>query len=420
VTSAIRESDRGGRDELVGRILARIVRRSHLLPPGAVGELLAEEARPLGVRDVVVYLADLEQEYLRPMPRADGRPVPPQRIDSTLAGRSFRAIEVQSGTADEHGLHSLWLPLLDGTERLGVLELSLEDLSDALLDSCRTLASLAGLMVVSKSSYSDTQAQVRRTREMALQAEMVWAFMAPPTFVNQDVTISCAIEPVYGVGGDAYDYSVLGDRLHVSIFDAVGHDLPAGLITSVAMASCRYTRRAGGDLTAMVTRADHAIASQFGGSRFATALLCELDVPTGRFTWIPCGHPPPLLIRGNKVIKELLRRPRLPLGLPENRDPLVIGAPLPPVHTEQLEPGDRLLLYTDGVVEARAADGTQFGMRRLGDFVIRHSAAGVPAPETLRRLNRAILDFQHGRLGDDATTILLQWRPDDAERQYLF
>jgi Stage II sporulation protein E (SpoIIE) len=420
MTSVIRESDRDGTDELVGRILARIVRRSHLLPPGTVAEVLAEEAHPLGVRDATVYLADLEGEHLRAVPRADGRAVPVQRIDSTLAGRSFRAIEVQQGAADEDGLHHVWLPLMDGSERLGVLELLLEDLSESLLGSCRTLASLAGLMVVSKSSYSDTYAQVRRTREMALQAEMVWAFMAPPTFATQDVIVSCAIEPVYGVGGDAYDYSLLGDRLHVSIFDSVGHDLPAGLITSVAMASCRYTRRAGGDLTAMVARADHAIASQFGGSRFATALLCDLDVPTGRFTWIPCGHPPPLLLRGNKVIKELLRRPRLPLGLSENQDPLAIDAPLPPVHTEQLEPGDRLLLYTDGVVEARAADGTQFGVRRLGDFVIRHSSAGMPAPETLRRLNRAVLDFQHGRLADDATTVLLQWRPDDAERQYLF
>ncbi|MFL6051946.1 MAG: PP2C family protein-serine/threonine phosphatase [Actinoallomurus sp.] len=402
------------------QVLSELLDRSHLVQPGAIAKTLAEVARPLGVRDATMYLADLEQEHLRATPRADGRTTPALRIDSTLAGRCYRTIEIQPGAADQDGLHHLWLPLMDGSERLGVLELVVEDLSEAVLGHCRPLASLAGLMVVSKSAYSDTYAQVRRTREMALQAEMVWAFMAPPTFATQDLIISCAIEPVYGVGGDAYDYSLLGDQLHVSIFDAVGHDLPAGLITSVAMASCRYTRRAGGDLTAMVARADHAIASQFGGSRFATALLCDLDVPTGRFTWIACGHPPPLLIRGNKVIKELFRRPRLPLGLPQSRDGLSVDAPVPSVHTEQLEPGDRLLLYTDGVVEARTADGTQFGVRRLGDFVIRHSAAGVPAPETLRRLNRALLDFQHGRLADDATTVLVEWKSDDPERHYRF
>ncbi len=79
--------------------------------------------------------------------------------------------------------------------------------------------------------------------------------------------------------------------------------------------------------------------------------------------------------------------------------------------TEKLEPGDRVLLYTDGVTEGRAADGTPFGTERLSDFIIRHSSAGLPLSETMRRLNRAILDYQHGRLRDDATAILVEWQP---------
>jgi hypothetical protein len=403
-------------DGLVGKVLSELLNRSHLLQPDMLADVLAEHARPLGVRGATVYLADLGQRYLRTMPHEAGRPL---SIDSTLAGRAFRTIEIQTGSPDPDGRHHVWLPLMDGTERLGVLELLVDDVGDAALERWRALASLAGLFVVSKSAYSDTHAQVRRTQEMSLQAEMVWAFMAPPTFATDDVIVAAAIEPVYGVGGDAYDYSLLGDRLHVAVFDAVGHDLPAGLIASVAMATCRNTRRAGGDLTDLMARTDRAIAGQFGGSRFATALLCDLNVTTGRFRWIPCGHPPPLLIRDNRVVKELFRRPRLPLGLPEDRH-LRDMEKSSPVHTEQLQPGDRLLLYTDGVVEGRAADGTEFGLRRLGDFVIRHSAGGVPAPETLRRLNRAILDFQDGRLADDATTVLLEWRPDGPQRQYLF
>ncbi|MEV5751448.1 PP2C family protein-serine/threonine phosphatase [Actinoallomurus sp. NPDC052308] len=406
-------------DELVGEVLSEVLNRAHLLRPGATAQIIAEEGRPLGVRDATIYLADLEQEYLRPMPRPDGRLVPALRIDSTVAGRSYRAIEIRRGPADEGGSQLVWLPLMDGSERLGVLELLVEDLSEEALDWCRAFASLAGLMVVSKSHYSDTHAQVRRSQKMALQAEMVWAFMAPPTFATEEVVVACAIRPVYGVGGDAYDYSLVGDHLHVSVLDAVGHDLPAGLIASVALASCRNTRRAGGELADMVAYADHAIVSQFGTSRFATALLCDLDVGTGLFSWVPCGHPPPLLIRGNKVIKELFHRPRLPLGLGSDRN----GPDLdesPPVYTEQLQPQDRLLLYTDGVIEARAADGSQFGVRRLGDFVIRHGAAGLPAPETLRRLNRAILDFQHGRLADDATTVLVEWRPGNLRPKYAF
>ncbi|GAA0364698.1 serine/threonine-protein phosphatase [Actinoallomurus spadix] len=406
-------------DRLVGEVLSRILVRAHLLRPGFVAKILFEEARPLGVRDATVYLADLEQDYLRSMPRLDGRAVPALRIDSTLAGRSYRALEIQYGPVDEDALHHVWLPLMDGSERLGVLELVVGDVDEETLNWCRALASLAGLMVVSKAHYSDIHAQVRRSQRMALQAEMVWAFMAPPTFATDEVLVACGIRPMYGVGGDAYDYSLLGDHLHVSILDAVGHDLASGLIASVALASCRNTRRGGGDLADMVTYADHAIASQFGRSRFATALLCDLDIETGLFRWVPCGHPPPLLIRENKVVKELFHRPRLPLGLVSDGDGPSFDES-PPVYTEQLQPRDRLLLYTDGVVEARAADGSLFGVRRLSDFVIRHSTAGIPAPETLRRLNRAVIDFQHGRLGDDATTVLVQWRPEELRLKFEF
>nr|MDT0665405.1 PP2C family protein-serine/threonine phosphatase [Micromonospora sp. DSM 115978] len=76
---------------------------------------------------------------------------------------------------------------------------------------------------------------------------------------------------------------------------------------------------------------------------------------------------------------------------------------------ERLEPGDRLLLYTDGVIEARDSDGAFFGTDRLVEFVTRESAAGKPAAETLRRLTHAILAHQEGHLQDDATTLLVQW-----------
>jgi serine phosphatase RsbU (regulator of sigma subunit) len=145
-----------------------------------------------------------------------------------------------------------------------------------------------------------------------------------------------------------------------------------------------------------------------------TALLCDLNLATGLFTWIPCGHPPPLLIRGNLTVRELERTARPPLGLAglharrnSGSDGTAYSAP---VCAEKLEPGDRLLLYTDGVTEGRAPDSTPFGLQRLADFIVRHSSTGLPAPETMRRLNHAILSYQHGRLSDDATAVLIEWQ----------
>ncbi|MBY8854465.1 serine/threonine-protein phosphatase, partial [Saccharothrix sp. MB29] len=81
----------------------------------------------------------------------------------------------------------------------------------------------------------------------------------------------------------------------------------------------------------------------------------------------------------------------------------------PVVLTEQLQPGDRVLFYSDGVTEARDPDGEQFGLDRLVDLIERHEAGGLPAAETLRRVVRAVLDHQDGRLQDDATLLLLEW-----------
>jgi len=403
---------------ILGRVLADLLAASHLLAPDELSVTLAREAEPLGVSAARIYLADLQVRDLKAMPGGGSASSEVLPIDSTTAGLAFRTVTIQHDPVAGDGAHHLWIPVIDGTERIGVLELAVRDDGPEMLDCYRALASLAGLMIVSKSSYSDTYAHIQRSREMALQGEMVWAFLAPRTFATEQVLVAATLEPAYEVGGDAFDYALLGDHLHVSIFDAVGHDLAAGLLASVGIASCRSTRRAGGTLRDVVARADHAIAYEFGESRFVTALLCDLDVATGEFSWIPCGHPPPLLIRDSRVIRELNRVPQLPLGLAELDRALRAARHDPaadaeiPVYTEQLEPGDRLLLYTDGITEGHASNDQPFGVERLTGFFVPHGDAQVPAPETLRQLNRAIVDYQQGRLSDDATIVMVEWRPD--------
>jgi Stage II sporulation protein E (SpoIIE) len=408
-------------DAVAGRVTAGLLRQSHLMRPDDVPGALAEAARPLGVSAARVYLADLQQRHLAPVPTGEDQDAHALPIDSTLAGSAYRTVSIRWSAAPGPGAgetYQVWVPLLDGTERLGVLRLTVADVSEAMLDRYRTLASLAGIMLMAKSSYSDTYARAQRTRQMALQAELVWAFLAPRTFATDRVLLAATLEPAYEAGGDAFDYSLHGDHLHVSIFDALGHDLSAGILASVGLASCRSTRRSGASLTDIAAGADDAISGFFGGERFVTALLCDLDLASGLFTWIPCGHPPPLLISG-RTVTELARTPRPPLGLAVHDGRQAAGphdsTAAAPLFAETLRPGDRLLLYTDGVTEGRAADGTQFGLERLAGF-IRDSAALLSAPETMRRLNHAILDYQGSRLRDDATAVLIEWRPAEPGR----
>ncbi len=408
-------------DVIAGQLTAQLLERAHLISPEELADSIAEAARPLGVTGARIYLADLQQRTLRPV--AGNGAAHALAIDATMAGRAYRNVSVHYSPADDGAGWRVWLPLIGGIDRLGVLELDCGDVSEPMQARYRMVASLAGLLVASKSAFSDALAAGRRSGPMALQAELVWGCLVPRTFATSQVLVAAMLEPAYEVGGDAFDYSLAGDCLHVAIFDGVGHDLEAGLIASVAVASCRRTRRAGQTLAQTAADADDAIARHFGDTRFVTALLGELDVPTGQFSWISCGHPPPLLIRDSKVVKELARPPRLPLGLASldaiagwRRAP---GAAPPDnasaVYTDRLQPGDRILLYTDGITDGRSADGTQFGLDRLADYVIRYSNAGISAHETLRRLNHEIVEYQDERLSDDATIVLVEWRPDRPE-----
>jgi hypothetical protein len=174
--------------------LADLLQQSHLLRPDSIEEVFAAAVRPLGIAEVRVYLADLQQRQLEPLPAPDGRNTDSLAIDSTLAGYAFRTVTIQHVSAGSGG-YRVWVPLVDGTERLGVLSLLASDIGEAMLDRCRALASLAGLMIVAKSGYSDTYARVRRSGKMAVQAELIWGFLVPRTFATDRVLVAVTLEP---------------------------------------------------------------------------------------------------------------------------------------------------------------------------------------------------------------------------------
>ncbi|MEN3541212.1 GAF domain-containing SpoIIE family protein phosphatase [Microbispora sp. ZYX-F-249] len=395
------------------------MRDHHLTPLDDLASSVIEHVRPLGFTEIMIYVASLRPLYLVPLPgQRDvyGEPLNRVAIDTTLAGRAYRNQEiVQARPATDpyvaeaaeplgsEGPRRLWVPMLNGTERVGVLGVTAPVVDETTERIANELGSLVALLVVSKRAYSDAFARLVRTEEMHLSAEMLWTLLPIRNFATDTMTVSAGLEPAYHVGGDAFDYALDGGTLHIGIFDAMGHDTSAGLTAAIALSAYRNNRRrrrAG--LLDISDAIDEAIAGQFATSRFATGVLADLDLGTGWLTWVNRGHPPPLVLRQGRVASVLDSPPDTPMGL--RLGPAAVLA------RRQLEPGDRLLLYTDGIVEALTPEGDRFGLDRFADFVIRREADGVSAPETLRRLIHSILSYQRGQLQDDATVMLVEWR----------
>jgi serine phosphatase RsbU (regulator of sigma subunit) len=238
---------------------------------------------------------------------------------------------------------------------------------------------------------------------MSLSAELQWDMLLPPlAFRSADVAVAGKLEPAYDVGGDGFDYS-LNDNLFSFVFlDAMGHNLRSALASGLVLAGSRHARRLGLDLVETALQIDQTLIEEFSGEIFVSGHLGQLDVSSGRISWINAGHPDPLLARGIRVVGDLHAAPCKPFGL---------GIQVSEVGESHLEAGDRVLFYSDGVVEARPKDGDEFGYQRLVEHFERHLSNHLLAAETLRRITAEVMTHRAGPLRDDASLMMLEWRP---------
>jgi serine phosphatase RsbU (regulator of sigma subunit) len=399
----------GDLEETAARLLTSFLRRTHFSQPSELADIMVEELdHALAATDVVLFLVNREQTALVPVPSRRSPPRTEQLIEATMAGRCFAATTVLMAPTEEASHRRIWVPVLDGTDRMGVLELTADlpgsdEGVEAFLVVVERYAHSVAQAVLSKAQYGDAFERVRRSREPTLGTELLASMLPPATFATDGLVISAMVEPAYANGGDAYDYAINEGTAHLAVLDGMGHGLEAAGASTFALAAYRHSRRRGLGLTETRAAMDVAVGDQFTGTRFVTAVLAELDMDTGRLSWVSAGHPPPLLVRNGRVLKTLEVEPTTPLGL-------LLVTDDPVVATENLEPGDSVLFYSDGVTEARQDDGGLFGLEGLAAFIQREAAAQVSTPETLRRLRRAIMSHHHEALSDDATALLVDWR----------
>jgi phosphoserine phosphatase RsbU/P len=195
------------------------------------------------------------------------------------------------------------------------------------------------------------------------------------------------------VGGDLYDCSFIGVRVRFLVGDVRGKGLAAVEQTARVIRAFRQAAALEISLPDVAHHMDAYLTPFMGDEDFATVLLVDASY-RGRVTILACGHPPPMLIRADGTAELLTVSPGLPLGLGDGGEPVTFswGA------------GDRLLLYTDGLSEARDARGRFLSLLELAP-TLRASQPDVALDNVLEIVRRHI---RGGQLGDDLAIVLLE------------
>jgi hypothetical protein len=369
---------------------------SSSVPPGAVGTLVGQVAELLGARSARLYVSDYSMRRLQQVDDsgAIGAPV---TIAGSHAGRAFLSSEP---TISARSPIVVSVPLVEGTDRIGLLELDVDDWDGTLRDVLDPLVVALVLILVTRGRYSDQWVRARRSEALSAAAEIQWDLLPPLSCSTVEAAVGGILEPAYAIGGDSFDYAFNAATLDFAIVDAIGHGLPAVLMSAAAINGLRHARRSGLDLIATYRQVDALIESAFGNSNYVTAQVGSLELATGVLTWVNAGHVLPMLVRNGTYAGELACTPSRPLGL---------GGDVVEVRRDPLQCGDRVLFYTDGMIESRSPDGATFGQERLADFLVRASLERVPAAETARRLSASVVEYVGVGLNDDATLLLIDY-----------
>jgi phosphoserine phosphatase RsbU/P len=269
-----------------------------------------------------------------------------------------------------------------------------------------TLASVAAIRVENTRLIEARLERERFERELALASEIQQRFQptAPPIvpgYELQGISFPC-----YEIGGDYYDFIERDDgRLVIALGDVSGKGTAAALLMSSLHAAIHAQSASHDSLVATISAVNRYLADNIPANRFVTLFYAELDPESGALSFLNAGHNPPLIVHSAGTVEQLASG-GLPLGIKPNAE-----------YREgrtQLQPGDVLVIYSDGVTEAVSPTGEEFGPTRLYEVVSRNieaSAAGIRD-----RIESSLTKFAQGTSAADDITLVIVKRQAEAKR----